>query len=173
MIPSLARIAQGKLKVNSPSDTKRNHMFKVGDYCYALHFGPRRCITVVFKKRDARMFNVKVIPKGPIWRRHLDQLRPRYFSYEDLDPGEISGSTNGPSFSSEDCRTPDPGEASPAITDNRFSFEDCRTPDPGEPSNDNHFAISGTGTLLFLSPTTAKETHSGVRTGGFGGQPPH
>ena len=29
----------------------------------------------------------KVIPKGPVWRRHLDQLQPRYGTDEDKDPG--------------------------------------------------------------------------------------
>ena len=30
---------------------------------------------------------MKVIPKGPVWRRHLDQLRPRYGADQDDDPG--------------------------------------------------------------------------------------
>ena len=149
LIPSPAHIAQGKLKVNNPSETKRNHMFKVGDHCYTLHFGPRRnqeprwVPAVVVAKRGARMFNVRVTPRGPIWRRHLDQLRPRYFSAENLDPGEDSFSKNVPSFSSEDCRTPDPGEASTATCNTRFSHEDCRTPDPGEPPNDINFETTG------------------------------
>ena len=106
-------------------------MFKVGDHCYILHFGPRRnqephwVPAVVVAKRGARMFNVRVTPRGPIWRRHLDQLRPRYFSAKDLDPGEDSFSKNVPSLSSEDCRTPDPGEASTATFNTGFSHEDC------------------------------------------------
>ena len=32
---------------------------------------------------------VRVIPRGPTWRRHLDQLRPRYGSDQDDDPCEI------------------------------------------------------------------------------------
>ena len=32
--------------------------------------------------------NVRVYPKGPTWRRHIDQLRPRYGVKEDTDPGE-------------------------------------------------------------------------------------
>ena len=28
------------------------------------------------------------VPQGSIWRRHIDQLRPRYFSTEDDEPGE-------------------------------------------------------------------------------------
>ena len=149
LIPSPAHIAQGKLKVNNPSETKRSHMFKVGDHCHTLHFGPRRnqeprwVPAVVVAKKGARMFNVRVTPRGPIWRRHLDQLRPRYFSAEDLDSGEDSFSKNVPSFSSEDCRTPDPREASTATFNTRFSHEDCRTPDPGEPPNDINVETTG------------------------------
>ena len=29
---------------------------------------------------------VKVFPSGPIWKRHLNQLRPRHTSAEDEDP---------------------------------------------------------------------------------------
>ena len=32
--------------------------------------------------------NVRVHPKGPTWRRHIDQLCPRYRVVEDTDPGE-------------------------------------------------------------------------------------
>ena len=28
-----------------------------------------------------------MVPKGPVWRRHLHQLRPRYGKDEDKDPG--------------------------------------------------------------------------------------
>ena len=38
----------------------------------------------------ARSVNVKVVPRGPIWRRHIEQLRPRYGSEEDGDPGEVT-----------------------------------------------------------------------------------
>ena len=86
------------------------------------------------------MFHVRTFPNSPVWRRHLDQLRPRYFSSEDHDPGENSSNTRVPSFSSEDCRTPDPGETAPFANNARFSSEDCRTPDPGEPS---HATMSG------------------------------
>ena len=32
-------------------------------------------------------FYVKVIPKGPVWRRHLDQLWLGYGTDQDGDPG--------------------------------------------------------------------------------------
>ena len=38
----------------------------------------------------SRTVTVKVLPRGPIWRRHVEQLRPRHASTEDEDPGELS-----------------------------------------------------------------------------------
>ena len=32
--------------------------------------------------------SVRVYPKGPIWRRHVEQLRLRYFSVEEAEPGD-------------------------------------------------------------------------------------
>ena len=34
------------------------------------------------------MSYARVVPRGPIWRCHLNQLQPRYTSDEDDDPGE-------------------------------------------------------------------------------------
>ena len=36
----------------------------------------------------SRSVNVRVHPRGAIWRRHLEQLRPRYGTEHDNDPGE-------------------------------------------------------------------------------------
>lgn len=73
---------------------KLRHSFKVGDPCYALYFGPERdqdgrwVPAIVTKRHGSRSVNVKVTPRGPIWRRHIDQLQFRYTSDEDADPGE-------------------------------------------------------------------------------------
>ena len=32
---------------------------------------------------------MKILPRGPIWRRHLDQLRFRHSSREDAEPGDV------------------------------------------------------------------------------------
>ena len=70
-------------------------MYKTGTPCYAFCFGPRgekdpRWVpAVVTKVFGARSVNVQVYPKGPTWRRHIDQLRPRYGIEEDDDPGEV------------------------------------------------------------------------------------
>ena len=75
--------------------SKVEHHYTLGDPCYALYFGPRRdrdprwVPAIVTKVHGTRSVNVRVIPRGPTWRRHLDQLRPRYGSDQDDDPCEI------------------------------------------------------------------------------------
>ena len=49
---------------------------------------PRWEPAVVTKVLCTRTVNVRVVPKGPTWRRHTYQLRPRYRVNEDADPGE-------------------------------------------------------------------------------------
>lgn len=66
---------------------------------YALYCGPRRdkdprwVPAVVTKVRGARSVCIRVYPRGPIWRRHVEQLRPRYISEEDMEPGETPSSS--------------------------------------------------------------------------------
>ena len=75
--------------------SKVEHHYSLGDPCYALYFGPRRdrdprwVPAIVTKVHGTRSVNVRVIPRKPTWRRHLDQLRPRYGSDQDDDPCEI------------------------------------------------------------------------------------
>ena len=38
-----------------------------------------RVPAIVTKVHGTRSVNVRVIPRGPTWRRYLDQLRPRHF----------------------------------------------------------------------------------------------
>lgn len=104
LLPSPAHVAQGKqvraaAKFQSQESvqqvSKRSRTFEVGNPCYALYCGPRRnkeprwVPAVVTKVFGTRSFNVKVFPRGPVWRRHMEQLRPRYGTDEDLDPGEL------------------------------------------------------------------------------------
>ena len=93
----------------------RDHQFTVGMSCYALYFGPKRdkeprwVPAVVTKVYGSRSVNVKVYPRGPTWRRHVDQWRPRYTSEEDNDPGEVSAQPGVTLPSAEESPpTPDP-----------------------------------------------------------------
>ena len=104
LVPSIPHLLQGRQsrqasKHSSTEDSevvsKVEHHYSLGDPCYALYFGPRRdrdprwVPAIVTKVHGTRSVNVRVIPRGPTWRRHLDQLRPRYGSDQDDDPCEI------------------------------------------------------------------------------------
>ena len=104
LVPSIPHLLQGRQskqasKYSNAKDSevvsKVEHYYTLGDPCYALYFGPRRdrdprwVPAIVTKVHGTRSVNVRVIPRGPTWRRHLDQLRPRYGSDQDDDPCEI------------------------------------------------------------------------------------
>ena len=97
LLPSPAHIAQGKQTRETTSSaegvSKVTHQYKAGDPVYALYYGQRRdkqprwVPAVIQKSQGTRCFNVKVLPRGPVWRRHWEQLQPRYASDEDKEPG--------------------------------------------------------------------------------------
>ena len=104
LVPAIPHLLQGRQsrqasKHSNAEDSevvsKVEHHYSLGDPCYALYFGPRRdrdprwVPAIVTKVHGTRSVNVRVIPRGPTWRRHLDQLRPRYGSDQDDDPCEI------------------------------------------------------------------------------------
>ena len=104
LVPSIPHLLQGRQskqasKHSNAEDfevvSKVEHHYSLGDPCYALYFGPRRdrdprwVPAIVTKVHGTRSVNVRVIPRGPTWRRHLDQLRPRYGLDQDDDPCEI------------------------------------------------------------------------------------
>ena len=59
----------------------------------------------VTKVHGTRSFTVKVHPRGPLWKRHWEQLRPRYGISEDADPGFNYGDRPTPTI---DNSTPAP-----------------------------------------------------------------
>jgi hypothetical protein len=103
LLPSPAHIAQGKQTKEANKSQSQvawvAQNYQIGDPVYARYYGPRRdkeprwVPAVIVKKHGSRSLNVKVVPTGPIWRRHIEQLRPRYRSPEDLEPGEESSIT--------------------------------------------------------------------------------
>ena len=103
LIPSPAHIFQGQQsKEATKSQLKeRNHtvsniayQYTVGSPCYALYCGPRRdkdprwVPAIVTKVLGTRTMNIHVVPRGPTWRRHIEQLRPRFDADEDSEPGD-------------------------------------------------------------------------------------
>ena len=102
-LPSPAHFTQGKQSKESSQSipdsegvAKVTRQYKVGDPEYALYYGPhhdkhsRRVPAVVKKSMGTHCFNVKIIPHGPVWRRHWEQLRPRYASDKDNEPGDAA-----------------------------------------------------------------------------------
>ena len=100
LLPSPAHVAQGK-QVKEAARSQRHEtvskvdpVYNIGDPVYALYYGPRQekeprwVPAIVVKRFGSRSVNVRVFPKGPTWRRHLEQLRPRYVTDEDYEPGE-------------------------------------------------------------------------------------
>ena len=100
LLPSAPRIAQSKLKDSDNKVNKTFRHFKIGDPCYALYFGsphnqdPRWVPAVIIKKQGSRMFHVRVVPKGPIWRRHINQLQLRYVSDSNNDIEDIPSTSD-------------------------------------------------------------------------------
>ena len=102
LLPSPAHIFQGRQAreaTKSQAEEISNqatvhHIYKVGSPCYALYCGlrrdkdPRWVPAVVTKVFGTRSVNVRLFPKGGTWRRHIEQLRPRYGANDDADPGE-------------------------------------------------------------------------------------
>ena len=51
---------------------------------------PRWVPATITRVHGTRIFTVKVHPRGPLWKRHLEQLQPRYGVAEDTDPGVVT-----------------------------------------------------------------------------------
>ena len=94
LLPSPVQAAQ-RLQVEARDRTNRTTQKKepaeyhVGTPCYALYCGPRKSkdprwvpavVTKLFGRRAA---SVRISPRGPVWRRHLEQLRPRHTASEE------------------------------------------------------------------------------------------
>ena len=103
LLPSPVYIAQEHqareaTKSQQKEQTAVQHVrtaYDVGTSCYALYCGPRQTSTprwvpaTITRVHGTRTFTVKVHPRGPLWKRHLEQLQPRYGVAEDTDPGVV------------------------------------------------------------------------------------
>ena len=123
--PEPAHRAQGKQATEAAKSQRERtshpvQAYKVGTPCYARYFGPRhnkqpRWIpAVVTKVYGTRSVNVRVVPHGPTWRRHIEQLRPR------RDPGELPPTCEEPAMEDADpeespptCQEPEVEDANP------------------------------------------------------------
>ena len=108
LFPSPAHVEQGKQARKAPKSQQMEHnnsmskleqRYTVGAPCYTIYCGSKRnkqarwVPAVVTKVFGTRSVNVRGVPRGPTWRRHIDQLCPRYGVEEDADPGEAPRSS--------------------------------------------------------------------------------
>eukprot|EP00731_Ephydatia_muelleri_P036837 Em0336g1a len=95
--------------------------YNVGSPCYALYYGPRRekdprwVLAVVTKRFGTCSVNVRVVPRGGTWRRHVEQLCPRYVDQEDTDPGPVQIQTMEPVVSLQEATLLADGAPTPAV----------------------------------------------------------
>ena len=102
LLPSVPQIAKSlQNRQNKPTSNKRtsNTNFDVGKPCYVQRIGPgkdrvpRWIPAVVVQVLGPRHVLIQAVPKGPTWKRHVEQLRPRHGVDEDDDPGMVPGPT--------------------------------------------------------------------------------
>ena len=112
-MPSPAHILQRRQRVKQQETHKPETMeFKIGTPCYARKYSQNteeeKWVPEVFVKvYGSRSFNVKIISNGKVWRRHLEQLRPRYTADSSQEENTsdsdelLSDLTNKPNNNSE------------------------------------------------------------------------
>ena len=105
--------------------------YEVGDPCYALYYGPRHSHqprwvpAIVTKRHGTRSVNIQVLPQGPAWRRHVDQLRPRYTTEDDTFPGDDPNDDQASALPHHEPKSP----PKMAATDNSVLSSGHRTSD--------------------------------------------
>ena len=110
IVPSLAHTAQGKQAAKESKEQveeslqtvqKLAYKYVVGSSCYAKYYSPRQhkqprwVLATVVKVLGNRSVNVRVLPKGPTWRKHIDQLRSHWSSLEDNNVGDDFNTSQG------------------------------------------------------------------------------
>ena len=101
LLPSPANIAQGKQSKETSKSQVTPDLGGVAKVTrqynpvYTLYNGPRRdkhpcwVPAIVKNSLGTHYFNAKVVPHGPVWRRHWEQLQPRYVTDEDNKPRDV------------------------------------------------------------------------------------
>ena len=121
LVPSPAHAAQGK-QARQASKSQQNdksisvnattYQYRVGAPCYALYFCPKRNKNpwwipgIVVKVYGTQSVSVRVLPRGPTWQRHVDQLRPRFRADQDKDPGDDPAKTTSAQFDQQPTDSP-------------------------------------------------------------------
>jgi hypothetical protein len=147
LLPSPAHMAQQlqarETRKSSTETISRIHQYIVGAACYALYQGPRHnrqskwVPATVTKVYGTRSMNVRVVPRGPTWRRHVEQLRPRYSSDEDNNPGDTPDSVTQPDPAPTSTSPTAKAETAPTPSPPRRRRRNPRLPDGDEYGPDN------------------------------------
>ena len=80
---------------------------------------------IVTKRHGTQNVNVRVLPRGPTWRRHVDQLRPRYATEDDMFPSDDPNDDQASALPHHEPKPP----PKMAATDNSVSGSGHRTSD--------------------------------------------
>ncbi|XP_067939693.1 uncharacterized protein [Watersipora subatra] len=145
LLPSPAHQAQGQQSKETDKNEEpepkttiaKIYTYTIDSPCYALYCGPRRdkgprwVPAIVTKVFGARNVNVKVIPRGPTWRRHIEQLLPRYEVEEDSEPAYGEKQQDG--TGAEPHVSPSHSE----VTNSRQPWKNSRIPTGGEYGPEN------------------------------------
>ena len=126
--PEPAHLALGKQAMEAPMSQQEKSTHPVQEYkvwapCYPWYFGPQRnrqprwVPALVTKIFGTHSVNVRVVPHGPTWRWHIEQLRPRQGATEDNDPGKLEAPTPGERRTQRNSRRP---------SDNHYGMENLR-----------------------------------------------
>ena len=72
-------------------------------------------LAVVTKRFGTRSVNVRVVPRGGTWRRHVEQLCPHHVDQEGTDPGPVQIQTMEPVVSLQEATLLADGAPTPAV----------------------------------------------------------
>ena len=137
LLPCPAHRAQGK-QAHIATKAQSNEVlcsvtssYEVGDPCYVLYYGPRHSHqprwvpAIVTKRHGTRNVNVRVLLQGPTWRRHVNQLRPRYATEDDTFPSDDPNDNQASALPHHEPKPP----TRMAATDNSVLSSGHRTSD--------------------------------------------
>ena len=78
----------------TPRRQKTASTHHVSHYGRKIDKTPRWVPAIVSKRLGTRHLLVKVLPQGPVWKRHIEQVRPRCGADQETDPGETASSSS-------------------------------------------------------------------------------
>ena len=110
LLPSPVYIAQSKLKNSVDTERRKaKHQYKSEILAMRCTLGSHRS----HENIRTRTFNVRVVPNGPIWRRHLNYPQYRYATDNEQDPGNVPSFQNASPEVANETTCEEKGASSP------------------------------------------------------------